>query len=67
MLLDLLYQMLRETHGLQRRCYTLTTNGGRCLEQLTSAVINLVASLAKQVRERRGCGSHSLSVINVCV
>ena len=48
--LDLLYQMLRETHGIQRRFLILTTNGGRYLRQLTNAVVLLLPTLSKQVR-----------------
>lgn len=44
--LDLLYQMLRETHAIQQRCLALTTNSGRCLRLLSNAVVHL---LSKQV------------------
>ena len=49
MVLDLLYQMLTETHALQRRCLSLTRNSGNYLRQLSSAVIHLLPSLSKEV------------------
>ena len=48
--LDLLHQMLRETHGIEARCLALTSNSGRYLRLLSNAVLNLLPSLRKQVR-----------------
>ena len=47
--LDLLYQMLRETHAIQQRCLALTTNSGRCLRLLSNAVVHLLPTFSKQV------------------
>jgi hypothetical protein len=46
--LDLLYQMLRETHGIEARCLALTSNSGRCLRLLTNAILNLLPTIRKQ-------------------
>ena len=48
--LDLLYQMLRETHGIEARCLSLTSSSGRCLRILTNAILNLLPTVRKQVR-----------------
>lgn len=47
--LELMYQMLRETHGLQRRCLTLTGSSGRSLRRLLTALISLTPTLNKLV------------------
>ena len=47
--LELMYQMIRETHGLQRRCLTLTGHNGRCLRKLLTASVSLTPTLSKLV------------------
>ncbi|CAI8031620.1 Uncharacterized protein C12orf56 [Geodia barretti] len=45
--LELLYQMMRETHGLQRRCLALTGNSGRRLRKLLTATVSLTPTLSE--------------------
>ena len=47
--LEVMYQMLRETHGLQRRCLALTGSSGRSLRRLLTAIISLIPTLNQLV------------------
>ena len=46
--LELLYQMLKETHCLQRRLLVLTDNSGRPLQRLITAAVHLTHTFTEQ-------------------
>ena len=65
--LELLYQMLRETHCLRRRLLVLTDNSGRPLQRLITAAIHLTHTTHTLTEQANNYTDDVVLCVCVCV